>query len=555
MKLRVRAHHLAVLCSLLAASSLAGCGGGNETAPVAASSSPAPAATPAPAPTPTAPAADSGESVDGGGGPGYSGPVTDPASSGESMPNSGMADSSGMGGMGMPTPIAEPSDPADSYGASYGSGMGMGTSSPNTGLNSLMGMGMAGNAQRGPVDPAPAEDDDYMTKAKYAFAIGKEAAAEQYFYAHLLAHEEEAPALLQQVRWSPGERKPTTTVRFAVGVDLKAPTGIEDYRPIGRTGLAGNNAAGSGGSGMATGYGMDSAGSGQPGGQGNKAEKTLGDLTGRFGEELVTTFEKAWDNGDFGTAFKDVDVIQPVKAGQPNTGDPYGMGMSSMGMSSSMSSGAEGMGYGPPSNETADGAAKPADAALRMRAVPGKVVVPGLLYVGTGSAAELEEKAQQEGIDFLFLFEVNVKPARGMVHNDTRLRLVSTKDNSAIGATSTLNNLKVDVAMARKSETDDVAKQLGNLFRKVETLKLSDLPKLEPVHAQARIKSLLAKTEKDKLLATLMEIRLFNSMGLLNEEERNAAYELALGGAGIALASGTLEDRQFVLDPLLPSYK
>ncbi|MGN6545047.1 MAG: hypothetical protein ACTHK7_08370 [Aureliella sp.] len=210
-----------------------------------------------------------------------------------------------------------------------------------------------------------------------------------------------------------------------------------------------------------------------------------------------------------------------------------------------------GYGYGgTPGTE----AAKTVDAAPRMRAVPGKVVVPGLLYVGTGTVAELSEKAQQEGIDFLFLFEVSVKAARGVIHNDTRLRLVATKDGSALGATSTLNNLKVDRAMATKSESDDVEKQISNIFRKVDPIKLTDMPKLEPVHAQARIKSLIEK-KPASVLQTLMEIKLFQSMGLLNEEESSAAYQLAIGGAGVALSKGTLEDRQFVLDPLLPPYK
>ena len=80
-----------------------------------------------------------------------------------------------------------------------------------------------------------------------------------------------------------------------------------------------------------------------------------------------------------------------MKAVRPNTGDPYGMGMSGMGMSSSMSSGAEGMNYGAPANE----AAKPADAALRMRAVPGKVVVPGLLLAAVGLVVFFVRRAQK----------------------------------------------------------------------------------------------------------------------------------------------------------------
>lgn len=202
---------------------------------------------------------------------------------------------------------------------------------------------------------------------------------------------------------------------------------------------------------------------------------------------------------------------------------------------------------------TASPGAAPTDASLRMQAVAGKAIVPGLLFLGTGSANDLVEKAQKEGVDFLFMFDVNVKAGR-FVNNDTRLRLLSVKDGGSLGATSTLNNLKVDKEMAMKGESDDVTKQIGVIFKKVETVKMGDLPKLEPVHVYARLKSLIDKKSKD-VLPALMECRVFNSLGLLSDEERNAAYQLLLGGAGVALASTSIEDRQSVLNPMLSPYK
>ena len=59
---------------------------------------------------------------------------------------------------------------ANSGMAGYDGGMGMSGYDGGMGMN---GMGMGMNGQPGFVDPAPAEDDDYITKAKYAFAIGK----------------------------------------------------------------------------------------------------------------------------------------------------------------------------------------------------------------------------------------------------------------------------------------------------------------------------------------------------------------------------------------------
>ncbi len=400
------------------------------------------------------------------------------------------------------------------------------------------------------VDPAPPEEADYLSKAKYAFAIGKEKVGEQYLIAELLSNDATAQGLLQQIRWSPGAKRPSSTIRFAVGVDLKAPSAIQDYRPIGRTQFA--QQANQGG-GMGGGSEMGMPGGGGPGGSsGQGAQKTFGDLTGRFGEELVKSFESAWDNGSFGTVFKDVETIEPVnRAAQ---GFNNGMG----GMNGMMMSSEGGMpgGFAPgmaPGMGAAGQPAAPTDAAARMRATPGKVIVPGLLYLGTGNQSELAGKAETEGVDFIFLFDVDVKPGRMLV-NDTRLKLISVKDQAPLGATSTLNNNKVDKDMALKGDSDDVAKQLTNLFRKVDTIKLTDMPKIPTAAAQARIKSLIEKKPKD-ILPVLMEIKLFHSLGSLSDEDRDGAYQLAAGGNGIAFSKGTAEDREFVLNPLLPAYK
>lgn len=428
----------------------------------------------------------------------------------------------------------------------------------NMGSPGMGGMGMNGmGGMGGPaiVDPAPADDADYLSKGKYAFAIGKESAAEQYIIAEMLANEAEAANLLQQVRFSSALRKPALTLRFGVGVNLESPTSITDYKPIGRTPFAGANGQGGGGGEPMGMMGGGMMGGGAPAGG---AQKNFGDLTGRFGDELIKSFEGARDSGTFGSVFADVETIVPVnrlnQSAQNNRMMEMSSGMPGMGGGMALNGiGGEGMPGGAP--------ATPAGDALRLRATPGKPIVPGLTYLGTGKESELLGKAETEGLDYIFLFEVKVemKRQRGqqLVSNDTKLRLLtvkeSGKDKRTLGSTSTLNNIKVDVAMAEKGDNDEVAKNLGNLFRKVDALKLQDMPKMKPESAQARVKSLIEKKTKD-VLPILMEIKLYHSQGLLNDEERDAAYQLTLPN-GLAFANGSPEDRAFVLDPLLPGYK
>lgn len=98
-------------------------------------------------------------------------------------------------------------------------------------------------------------------------------------------------------------------------------------------------------------------------------------------------------------------------------------GMSGMsGMSGGMglnSIGGEGMPSGMGGPEAA-----PAGEALRLKATPGKAVVPGLTYLGTGKESELLGKAESDGIDYLFFFEVEVKSQRQLIVNETKLRLI-----------------------------------------------------------------------------------------------------------------------------------
>lgn len=557
---RVRAWHC--LSALLGLSLLSGCGGSDTT-----SAPPPPPPPVASAPTPDM-APDPAQSADAGanGGDGYVPPGMEEQNSGMGgMPNSGMAGMGGMGGMGMSSSSGEvaPAGMSPDYGAMTSSMAGPGGGG-TAGIESIggpgmMGMspgmgGMGGMGGAAFVDPAPADDADYLAKAKYAFAIGKESAAEQYVIAEMLANEAEAANLLQQVRFSMALRKPALTLRFGVAVSLEAASTITDYKPIGR--YANANGQGGGGEPM----GMMSGG-GMPGGaQAGGAQKTLGDLTGNFGDEFIKSFEGAWDSGSFGSIFADVEPIAPRNRLNPNGGNNRMMGMASgmpgmspggMGMESFGGEGMPGMGGG--------GEAAPSDEALRLKATPGKPVVPGLTYLGTGKEPELLGKAETEGLDYLFLFEVKVEMKRRgqqqIVNNDSKLRLLSVKETSkdkrTLGSTSTLNNLKIDYDT--KGDNDDVAKNLGNLFRKVETIKLQEMPKMKPESAQARVKSLIEKKTKD-VLPILMEIKLYHSQGLLNDEERDAAYQLTLPN-GLAFANGSPEDRAFVLDPMLPGYK
>jgi len=380
------------------------------------------------------------------------------------------------------------------------------------------------------------EGQDYLVRAKSAFARGKEAEAVNYFYAQTLtASDEDAQTLLRNARWFAAGKRPVTTLRFAVGIVLNAPEGL-DVKPIGTKQLGGG-AGGGGQFGMAGGYG-------ESGGTGNTTkQRSFYELTGDLGQALASEFETRWTSGALGSVFSDVVAFQPNANDRNNgMGMGMGMGMGDEGGGMGMMGGSGMEGYGGPGgggNSTAN----------RKTINPGQTITPGLTYLGTGAQKDLLKKAADQGIDGMFLFDIEATSIRtsGMVSNSTRLRLMLT-DGSVVSMTKTLKNIDVERAKMRTDTGDDVEKNMKQLFNKFDSeLKLSDMPALKPEAAKGRLLQLVNDKSVDKM-RTLFEAKLYHTLGAVTQDELATVFQIALrGNEGISLASGTPADRKLVV--------
>jgi hypothetical protein len=408
-----------------------------------------------------------------------------------------------------------------------------------------------------PEDPAPAEDADYLTKGRYAFSIGKEKEAIEYARAFAIASPEGVD-VLQKTKWFAAGLRPITTVRFAVGVVLEAPATITDFRPIGSKQLQGNNRGGGGRDSMMTG----APGSGAQNKNNTKAkEHPFYDLTGSFGEAIVASFQERWSSGNFGSVYNDVETFVP-KPPVANNGMGMGMGGMGMGGMGMGGMGMSGMGGGAPGGmEEGMGMGMQGDGqnAPRARIMPGSVVVPGMVYIGTSEKqADLMKKAEDRGVDLVFLFDVKVSrpnPINGIVQNEARVRVLSLKGDPLVRSTELLNT-EVERALNRASGDDEVAKTTDKFFAQFDSkVKLSDMPALKPEHAKARLVQVLSNTKSSKL-EKLYEVALYHSMKLITDDEKLTACLIVMEGSeGESLANGRPEDKQAVLDTLLPNYK
>ncbi len=494
-----------------------------------------------------------GGGMAGGGEPGYGeGDMDDYAGYDGGEPGGGEGD---MGGYGDYGDYGEPGMGRPGGPGMGGRGMGPGAGQP----------GMAGPEAQGP------DLEDYLARAKYAFGIGKEKEAIEFLYAHVVsADDEEAKEILEQSRWFGLGRKPTTTVRFAVGVNLDAPTTLTDVKPIGASQFGG---AGGGGGDYGGGEGYGGPGMGGPGGRsGNSGERTFQSLTGDFGQALVSEFESRWTSGQLGGVFSEVVSIEPRRrppAGGAGRGGPGmgGPGMGGPGMGGPGGYGGddyggygEGGDYGGEDGGYGGGRNS---GERRRRGMPGEVITPGLVYLGTGSQGELLEKAAEQNVDGLFVFDVEASQNRltGLINNETRLRLVPI-EGKPIGATSTLKNTEVERAQIRGKKDDAVQKNIDRIFRMFdEEIQLTSLPSLKHEHAINRLRQLLAdrsalqeKEEASMNMTVMFETRLFYSLGIISEDEMSKVYQIVLeGNEGETLAIGTPDDRKVVLDEILPS--
>jgi len=491
---------------------------------------------------------------------------------GGAAPNSGgginpgqMAQYGNSGGQQMSSGASAPSLP--SLDGSSGGGIGAPMGAPN-GFGGIGGVGGPGQAAPPPTGPQkPEEDAPYLEKAKYAFAFGREPDAYKFALAHALSGAEDANVVLDEIQWVKDLMSPNSGISFAIGMDLKAPSGISDYKPVGTVdpNAAGGGGGGSGrlglpdpgmmgGSGIVGGPGIGGGG----GGVGRKDDpETFSKATGEMGRAFVRMFEERFLEGKFGKLFLEVENAAGSMGAAPAGGAPgFPGGSAGIGPSSGFEAGMEGGLVSPGGRMGAPGMAPGAGApaAAKKTASTGHRLTPGLAYIGTGSMGELKTKASKDGFDCLVFFDVQVEQNKrnGRVNNDTRVQIVSLKTGKIIASSKKLNNYEVQKRM-EDGDGDGIDAALQVVFSKLdEQLILSPLPSLKPDVVQKRISDLINSKQVPTLKA-LGEVCLFHHLKLINDEERTSAYELLLEGAdGNVLGTGSVEDKRAVLDKLMP---
>jgi hypothetical protein len=242
---------------------------------------------------------------------------------------------------------------------------------------------------------------------------------------------------------------------------------------------------------------------------------------GELGDKLLEKLKTRIEVGQFGEVLKTFSA--PSTTGVPNGGFPQG-----------------GVNLNP-------NVPKP------ITAFKAQGVSPGIVYLGVDKVAGLQNKAKQEGLDGLVVFDIDVSASRTAVVNVTKMTVFNLNKKEPIYVSKQLKNIQVDKDRKEaKGGVDPVDDTFEKMFAAVDNVfKLDDVPETlskESITAYVMKQVDAAPAHK---LPLVLEIMFYQEKGLISPEDAKVAYEKLLGAEGAAI-TGTPAERKAAIDKLLP---
>ena len=172
---------------------------------------------------------------------------------------------------------------------------------------------------------------------------------------------------------------------------------------------------------------------------------------------------------------------------------------------------------------------------------------PALPFLGEKGSDEALVDARRMGLDFLIQFDVNLKErgvaqGRAMTENISRIRMYHVPTGKSFVSSKPMNALEAQRLLAR-GQLDDtsayVDEQTAIFWANVDKqLAVKPLPTLSADAAKNRIGQLFGSTSLSPL-RKLSEVRAFESLGYLTEDEAAAAFDMIAGSSAMQLIYGS----------------
>lgn len=170
------------------------------------------------------------------------------------------------------------------------------------------------------------------------------------------------------------------------------------------------------------------------------------------------------------------------------------------------------------------------------------------MMMDSGTAVELRATARRRELDCLILISLQTRRALSGKVTDSimQVEISDVKNRQAAWSSSDISRRELETA--QKEGRDPVTNFVANVFQQIDqNYRLQPMPNITAPIAARRAASLVSKSTRD-WRPVLMELRYYQTQGLLPAPEAAAHYEKILGAAnGKALLDGDIDARQKAL--------
>jgi len=396
----------------------------------------------------------------------------------------------------------EPFAGADGGDGGYGNGDGYGGDDPYAASGS--GYGDAENSRARQAVPEPQNLAEW---ASQSFQSGHDSEAMRQLHAQALVKSDVGNSVLEKYRWVPGLKRTKLAVRWGVGIKYNAKDKFT-------------------GSPRAVGVVQDLPGDDyddvtEPEDTSSDFQnETLDYYTGDIGKELLLRLQGRIDRSYYGDVLK-AELSKATSRG--NDDDDYYDDEDDGGYGGRRGSGYGGGGYGGSGEE----GEKPDGEVIEQ-------LMPGVTLLGEASSAELLQRALEQNVELLVVFDVVADPnrIRKFVDTSTRVRLYDVRTKEQVAITGKINNIAIQKALADAGEDKTVRDEMDKIFEVAdEEFRVEEFPDVSSEKAKKGVvnlvRGILAHPSEDPLWK-LAEVRFYEQRGALKPEHAEAAFKKIL---------------------------
>lgn len=367
----------------------------------------------------------------------------------------------------------------------------------------------AGAPNQGRRNPEPekavaVEETSFYNMAMNRFASGEDYAGYQLLQAELIANRDRFDDFPLQF-WREA-KQPTLGIRMGIGVNYVAVGDFSGKPPVIGDPAPEINRGGGRSSGGPPGGGLRPPSMGGPsgGGRGDNppsgAKEFLDYYAGDITDAILNQFEERFKGSParFGNALGSLDVRPVIKVESTNT-NRGGSSAASRRNPAGLGSGGSSFQSGQNQNQTSYG------------------FYPGLVFLGEGSPAELEKKAEDQKLDGYILIKQKAQNNRSTGQPTSETKAEFYLAGKRRGDTKTLY---YQMVAGKRSQGDTpVEDEVSKLFeKKVDRFcTVLDFPELTEESCVARLDSIMEKSKSDPL-PFLMEANFYVHKGWMNED-------------------------------------